>query len=56
MEVLFSVFRIISSFPTKILYEEALVNKLFKFNLDTKEISLVNKDKKYIKKNNFSYN
>jgi len=56
MEVLFSVFRIISSFPTKILYEEALVNKLFKFNLDTKEISLISKEKRYIKKNNFSYN
>ena len=56
MEVVFSVFRIISSFPTKILYEEALVNKLFQFNLDTKEISLINKEKRYIKKNNFSYN
>ena len=56
MEVLFSFLSIISSFPTKILYEEALVNNLFQFNLDTKEISLVNKEKKYIKKNNFSYN
>ena len=56
MQVLFSFLRIISSFPTQILYEEALVNNLFQFNLDTKEISLVNKEKKYIKKNNFSYN
>ena len=56
MEVLFSLFRIISSFPTKILYEEDLINNLFQFNLDTKEISLINKEKKYIKKNNFSYN
>jgi hypothetical protein len=56
MQVLFSFLRIISSFPTQILYEEALVNNLFQFNLDTKEISLVNKEKKYIKKNNFSFN
>jgi len=56
MEVLFSFFRIISSFPTKILYEESLVNSLFQFNLDTKEINLVDKEKKYIKKNNLSYN
>jgi len=56
MEVLFSLFRIISSFPTKILYEEALVNNLFQFNLDTKEVLLINKEKKYVKKNNLSYN
>ena len=56
MEVLFSLFRIISSYPTKILYEEALVNNLFQFNLDTKEILLVNKEKKYVKKNNLTTN
>ena len=56
MEVLFSLLKIISSYPTKILYEEALVNNLFQFNLDTKEISLVSKEKKYFKKNNFLYN
>ena len=56
MEVLFSLFRIISSYPTKILYEEALVNNLFQFNLDTKEILLVNKEKKYVKKNNLTSN
>jgi hypothetical protein len=56
MEVLFIIFKIISSFPTKILYEEDLINNLFQFNLDRKEISMINKEKKYIKKNNFSYN
>ena len=56
MEVLFIFFKIISSFPTKILYEEELINNLFQFNLETKEISLINKEKKYIKKNYFSYN
>ena len=56
MEVLFTLFKVISSFPTKILYEEDLINNLFQFDLDRKEISLSHKEKKYIKKNNFSYN
>ena len=56
MEVLFTLFKIISSFPTKILYEEELINNLFQFNLDKEEISLISKEKKYIKKNNFSFN
>ena len=56
MEVLLSFFKIISSFPTKILYEEDLINNLFQFNLDTKEISLINKEKTNFIQNYFSYN
>jgi len=56
MEVLYTLFKVISSFPIEILYEEDLISNLFQFNLDTKEISLISKEKKYFKKNNFSYN
>ena len=40
MEVIFTLFRIVSSFSIDILYEISLVNHLFKFNTDKKEIFL----------------
>ena len=52
MEVIFSLFRIISSFLTDNLYEQSLVNNLFTFDLDKKIIKI--KEKK--KNNNFSEN
>ena len=45
MEVIFSFFRIISSFLTDNLYEQALVNSLFSFDLDKKFVSLKGKQK-----------
>lgn len=48
MEVLFTLFRLITSFSIDILYEISLVNNLFNFNLDKKVLIL--KDKK-IKQN-----
>jgi len=36
MEVIFTFFRLISSFSVDILYEISLVNRLFKFDLDKK--------------------
>ena len=49
MEVVFSLFRIISSFLTDNLYEQALVNNLFSFDLDKKTVNI--KQKKTIKNN-----
>ena len=46
MEVVFSLFRIISSFLTDNLYEQALVNNLFSFDIDKKTIKIKNKLKK----------
>ena len=40
MEVLFTLFRIISSFSVDILYEVSMVNRLFKFDLDKKNVIL----------------
>ena len=40
IEVLFTLFRVFSSFSVDILYEISLVNELFDFNLDKKEIVL----------------
>ena len=40
MEVIFTLFRIVSSFSVDILYEISLVNHLFKFNPKKKEIFL----------------
>ena len=40
MEVIFTLFRIVSSFSVDILYEISLVNHLFKFNPKKKEILL----------------
>ena len=52
MEVLFTLFRIITSFSVDILYEISLVNNLFNFNLDRKEVILKDKNsnKNIIKK------
>ena len=38
MEVIFTFFRLISSFSVDILYEISLVNRLFKFDLDKKNV------------------
>jgi hypothetical protein len=46
MEVVFSLFRIVSSILTDNLYEQALVNNLFCFDLDKKIVTLKNKKKK----------
>ena len=46
MEVIFSLFRIVSSILTDNLYEQALVNNLFCFDLDKKIVTLKNKKKK----------
>ena len=46
MEVVFSLFRIISSFLTDNLYEQALVNNLISFDIDKKTIKTKNKGKK----------
>ena len=48
MEVLFTLFRVITSFAVDILYEVSLVNNLFNFNLDRKVVIL----KEKISKNN----
>ena len=40
MEVLFTLFRLITSFSVDILYEISLVNNLFNFNLDKKSVIL----------------
>ena len=40
MEVLFTLFRIISSFSVDILYEVSMVNRLFKFDLDKRNVIL----------------
>ena len=52
MEVFYSFFRIISSFLTDTLYEQSLVNHLFKFDID-KKLVLIKKKKKIKKPNNF---
>jgi hypothetical protein len=49
MEVIFTLFKIISSFTIDILYDISLVNNLFDFDLDKKVVIL--KDKKSSKKN-----
>ena len=51
MEVVFTVFRVISSFSVDILYEISMVNNLFNFDLNKKTVIL--KDKKIQKKMNF---
>ena len=48
MEVLFTLFRIITSFSVDILYEISLVNNLFNFNLDRKAVILKDKNSKNI--------
>ena len=51
MEVLFTLFRIITSFTVDILYDISLVNNLFNYNLDRKVIILKDKSKKNIIQN-----
>ena len=51
MEVLFTIFRIISSFSLDTLYEISLVNNLFNFDLNNKIVIL--KEKKTVKKIHF---
>ena len=46
MEVLFTLFRVITSFAVDILYEISLVNNLFNFNLDRKAVMLKDKNSK----------
>ena len=55
IEVIFSLLKLVSSFSTKIIYEESLINNLFEFNLSKKEISINNKERNYILKNKFSF-
>jgi hypothetical protein len=55
MEVIFSLLKIVSSFSTKIIYEESLVNNLFEFNLNKKAILINNKERNYVLKNKFSF-
>jgi len=55
MEVIFSLLKLVSSFSTKIIYEESLVNSLFEFNLKKKAISINNKERSYALKNKFSF-
>ena len=43
MEVILSVFKIVSLFSTNILYEKSLVNCLFEFDIDRKNIIIHNK-------------
>ena len=52
MEVVFSLFRILSSFLTDNLYEQSLVNHLFTFDLDKKIIKLKNQKRKNLSKKN----
>ena len=50
MEVFFSLFRIISSFLTDVLYETSLVNNLFSFDLEKKVLLIKeNKNQKKLK-------
>jgi hypothetical protein len=48
MEVVFSLFRIISSFLTDNLYEQSLVNHLFSFNLAKKIVTIKKKKNIYL--------
>ena len=54
MEVLFTVFRIISSFVVDILYDISLVNNIFSFDLNKKTIII--KEKKSLKKHELPQN
>jgi hypothetical protein len=55
MEVIFSLLKLVSSFSTKIIYEESLINNLFEFNLSKKVMLINNKERNYIQKNKFSF-
>ena len=56
MEIIFTLLKVISSFSTKIIYQESLVNNLFEFNLNKKTILINNKERNYLQKNKFSFN
>ena len=45
MEVIYSFFRILSSFIVGILYDESLVNNLYTFDLEQKVITFKYKNK-----------
>ncbi len=49
MEVIFTIFKIISSFSVDILYEISLVNNLFNFDLNKKVVILKESEKKKFK-------
>ena len=49
MEVIFTFFRLISSFSVDILYEISLVNRLFKFDLNKKNVILRENDQNNFK-------
>ena len=51
MEVILSVFKIVSFFSTNILYEKSLVNCLFEFDINTKNIIIHNNYQNKLKKN-----
>jgi len=51
MEVVLSIFKIVSYFSTNILYEKSLVNCLFEFDIDRKNIIVHNNYQNKIKKN-----
>ena len=46
MEVVLSLFKIISSFSSDLLFESSLVNSLFEFNLGSKQVFIYNRYKK----------
>jgi hypothetical protein len=52
MEVILSVFKIVSFFSTNILYEKSLVNCLFEFDINRKNIIIHNNYQNKLKKNN----
>jgi hypothetical protein len=52
MEVILSVFTIVSFFSTNILYEKSLVNNLFEFDINRKKIIIHNNYQNQLKRNN----
>jgi len=46
MEILFTVFNIISSFITEVLYDRSLINDLFAFDINKKIVIIKSKDQK----------
>ena len=52
MEVILSIFKIVSFFSTNILYEKSLVNCLFEFDINRKNIIIHNNYQNKLKRNN----
>ena len=52
MEVILSVFKIVSFFSSNILYEKSLVNSLFEFDINRKNIIIHNNYQNQLKRNN----